>query len=62
METHLHGLDQWAEKRDVVFNGVGVDNISEQYCRVDTPVHLQVLFKRYAHVLDMRCFLEGSGV
>lgn len=39
--THLDGLDQRAEQRNVVLDRVAVDDIPEQYGRVDTLVHLQ---------------------
>ena len=30
--AHLYGLDQRAIKRDVVLDGVAVDDIPQQYC------------------------------
>lgn len=41
-QTHLDRLDQRAEKRDVVLDGVAVDDIPQKYCGVDALVDLQV--------------------
>lgn len=40
--THLDRLDQRAVKRDVVLDGVAVDDVPQKYCRVDSLVDLQV--------------------